>query len=567
MEFETYGDVIDAFERDNMGYDTLTDYIRGENIKIAEIDMDPIGDFAKIFNKKDGGMMIAIEQLGKGGITGGKTYHQYHDQFVPPDSESQMYANGGGVGSMMQPKKKNFKMQGGVRNYLGNQKQVKAPLKWQSSPDHPTTELAYITKKEKDLLVKSDLHGSLKGRVNKGPSGIMSLNGYGSRDPSQNVSGVAASAAESGSTNARDRAEVRAEFGRGVRGPALPPGVTPKTAQDFRNAAIVAGAGQRVNPGFFDSRNTISPQELALARASDPRTFNKIRGTGGIMGFIKSGGFFGNLLRGLGQKFGLGKTYDQPTYDMSEFSDYGIGGTPPGTLDFDSNAKIQNTSFINQKPTANIQGTNLNDFEIGNPGKYATADMINEFGVKAGTADDSIANLSSLPGSADDRFANMYEDPFGNPTNDSRVVSEEMGLQGDGSIQNQNFMNQDYGIIKSGKTIQEQFPVRSDFNVTKTLTPQGYEFVDNFQTNYMQETGKLPNSPFLGYNEALQDPNNYTIDPSNLRVDASTNTNKQLLENIINKDMFEKNLEPAINNQNKKNNILEQMLLEESTLT
>ena len=50
--------------------------------------------------------MIAIEQLGKGGITGGKTYHQYHDQFVPPDSESEMYANGGGVGSMMKPKKK-----------------------------------------------------------------------------------------------------------------------------------------------------------------------------------------------------------------------------------------------------------------------------------------------------------------------------------------------------------------------------------------------------------------------------------------------------------------------------
>ena len=52
MEFETYGDVIDAFERDNMGYDTLTDYIKGENIKIAEIDMDPIGDFAKILTKK-----------------------------------------------------------------------------------------------------------------------------------------------------------------------------------------------------------------------------------------------------------------------------------------------------------------------------------------------------------------------------------------------------------------------------------------------------------------------------------------------------------------------------------
>ena len=34
MEFERYEDIIDAFERDNMGYETLTDYIRGENIKI-----------------------------------------------------------------------------------------------------------------------------------------------------------------------------------------------------------------------------------------------------------------------------------------------------------------------------------------------------------------------------------------------------------------------------------------------------------------------------------------------------------------------------------------------------
>ena len=34
MEFERYEDIIDAFERDNMGYETLTDYIRGENIKL-----------------------------------------------------------------------------------------------------------------------------------------------------------------------------------------------------------------------------------------------------------------------------------------------------------------------------------------------------------------------------------------------------------------------------------------------------------------------------------------------------------------------------------------------------
>ena len=214
-------------------------------------------------------------------------------------------------------------LQGGVQNYLGKQKQVTAPVKWKSSPDHPETELAYITKAEKDLLVKSDLHGSLKGGVNKGPSGIMSLNGYGSADESQNVSGAAASAAETGSRNERDRAEVRAEFGRGQTGPALAPGVTPETARDFRSAAIAAGAGQRVNPGLFDSRNVISPEELARARAfaRDRQNLfarNAMRRTrgGGLMNFITGGGFLGNILRGLGRRFGLGKDFDEPTYDM-----------------------------------------------------------------------------------------------------------------------------------------------------------------------------------------------------------------------------------------------------------
>ncbi len=38
-----------------------------------------------------------------------------------------------------------------ARNYLGKQKTVTVPVKWKSSPKAPATELAYITKKEKDL--------------------------------------------------------------------------------------------------------------------------------------------------------------------------------------------------------------------------------------------------------------------------------------------------------------------------------------------------------------------------------------------------------------------------------
>jgi hypothetical protein len=54
MEFERYEDVIDAFERDNMGYPSLTEYIKGENIKIKEIDMSPMKDLKDALSSKKG---------------------------------------------------------------------------------------------------------------------------------------------------------------------------------------------------------------------------------------------------------------------------------------------------------------------------------------------------------------------------------------------------------------------------------------------------------------------------------------------------------------------------------
>jgi len=73
--------------------------------------------------------------------------------------------------------RQHYVIQGKVKNYLGKQKMVKAPKKWKSAPNHPETELAYITKAEKDALIKMNLHGSMNGKANKGPSGIISLNG------------------------------------------------------------------------------------------------------------------------------------------------------------------------------------------------------------------------------------------------------------------------------------------------------------------------------------------------------------------------------------------------------
>ena len=71
MEFETYEDVIDSY---NSGVgveagETLTDYIKRNNIKIKEIDMSPIGDLEKILKgsrpmEKEGIMQMASYEPG-----------------------------------------------------------------------------------------------------------------------------------------------------------------------------------------------------------------------------------------------------------------------------------------------------------------------------------------------------------------------------------------------------------------------------------------------------------------------------------------------------------------------
>jgi hypothetical protein len=73
-------------------------------------------------------------------------------------------------------KKINYKVQAGVKNYKPS-KMVTVPKTAKSSPTHPTAKLAYITDAEKKLLIKKNLHGSLKGKPNRGPGGIPSLEG------------------------------------------------------------------------------------------------------------------------------------------------------------------------------------------------------------------------------------------------------------------------------------------------------------------------------------------------------------------------------------------------------
>ena len=67
-----------------------------------------------------------------------------------------------------------------IKNYLKSVKDITAPLNWKSAPDSPPTQLAYITQPEIDMLVKANIHGSMNGKPNMGPKGIISLDGGGS---------------------------------------------------------------------------------------------------------------------------------------------------------------------------------------------------------------------------------------------------------------------------------------------------------------------------------------------------------------------------------------------------
>jgi len=216
-------------------------------------------------------------------------------------------------------KKINYEIQGGVKNYRPSE-MVTAPRIAKSSPDTPTAKLAYITPAEEKILIDLNLYGSLNGKPNRGPSGLPSLEGDFGGGFGGFRGGGDYSSAETGNFSGFDGTP---------KGPELPPGVDPKPSKDaldIRSSFIAAGGGQRVNPGFFDSRNVVSPIELARAKAFNPAAFGAGR-AGGIMDFFTSGGFLGNIIRNIGQKFGLGKTYDQPTYDMSRFSGLPLGGS------------------------------------------------------------------------------------------------------------------------------------------------------------------------------------------------------------------------------------------------
>ena len=146
-------------------------------------------------------------------------------------------------------------MQGGGPNYLGKQREVKVPVKWKSSPDHPDTELAYITEPEKQVLIALNMHGGLEdGKPNKGPKGVISLQGdMGS------VGGA-------GQGDPGDTSNIE----RGIMGFGLGPNATTGNIGDFEDRGPDRSAGGFNSPPGFAGPSGFGPPSRGDERGEIP---------------------------------------------------------------------------------------------------------------------------------------------------------------------------------------------------------------------------------------------------------------------------------------------------------
>jgi len=252
-------------------------------------------------------------------------------------------------------KNKKAVIQGGVDNYLGKQPQVVAPRKWQSGPDKPATELAYITQAEKDLILKKNIHGGLERGPNMGPSGIMSLDSFG------DVGGAGASG---GDTSAGGGANEGAGFSG--QGPNQSDRDFDRQKANQRAALQIAERAQAKDLGYKERANianaTYGPLQKYTGRSRLFGGANKYGYTDTLPDGSLKPGYGGRIFGGLmslltGIPFvggAIGSAYDHgkgmfgrkdPYADMSAYNRLGLFGIPEGTLDEDEDEKISETSF------------------------------------------------------------------------------------------------------------------------------------------------------------------------------------------------------------------------------
>ena len=227
--------------------------------------------------------------------------------------------------------------QGGGPNYLGKQETVTVPKKWLSDPDHVVAELAYITPKEQKILLDANIYGSLKGKPNKGPGGIMSLQGdLGGYDASPGGPNSGGGAGGKGS-GARDKQRA-ADIMTGRVNVSSPTGMT----QGYTGPEGVRDSyGNYVGGKYVGDRGFLGN----LFSGANRYGYRDVYTSGAKQGQMKPG-YLGRFLGGVGSLItgipfiggAIGSAYD-----------YGKGIFNRGPKDMSAYNKLSLTAPIDQK--------------------------------------------------------------------------------------------------------------------------------------------------------------------------------------------------------------------------
>jgi hypothetical protein len=330
-------------------------------------------------NRRLSDIEIEIMRYAAGGMTGNKTYHQVRDQFMPMDSESMGYANGGGIGTMMKPKSKTGK--------AVNQLQAKAP---------EGEFLAYINPDEAAMLKRAGGSGE---PVNGIPS-------FRPQDYGQEAASKKSGFNQQDTSNPYSQAskQAMASFNAGLGGGGGDPDGSGDIDSTYTKSSF--DVTPKTKTGIFGGGGGFNPLAMILGLIN-PFLGIAARGIMGLKGGFKG---FNEKMRGINPLTGEVNTqaeYEQDRYDRQQvkrldklfaakdrgFNQIGFGDFTKKTMDFTpgqqskidqlmaqgympSTARnvdsgrgsgLRNTLAANNitksMPNVNITGLNNNDYE------------------------------------------------------------------------------------------------------------------------------------------------------------------------------------------------------------
>ena len=413
-----------------------------------------------------------------------------------------------------------------IKNYLKNAEEITAPLNWKSSPESPPTQLAYITQPEIDLLVKANLHGSMKGKPNKGPKGIISLDGLGAEDTSVGeekisdkpfssniVSGYTGSGSQSGN-----------QMGPGGPGSDT---YNPNLSSQNQLAAIVANKENLVN----------QPGEVNI-----PNKFNKI-------------------MKGVTNPNAMNSA-QQAIYNF-------YASSTPNAYQQAINNFIQNPANMEVYKKSGLKGAGLNAFMTTAPQNF--------FGnTIAGNIIKSLTAAKEGIGGLKEKIANVinpkFEDPYSQAS--SSYNYDDLNIEGypdeiqrrlqigpiseeDTSETNIEAIKDEKNIFKSNKikNAQDTFSFYNTLNNPSNVLPPN--FAETFER--LKDTNQLSSGDFLKANQLLKDivPTN----PNPPMINAQTTGIKQVLPKEVQTannlfSNFQPNITPVVDKVSEYSKIL-----------